>query len=91
MKTFDAPSFAIVGEPPMVVIDIIGHKTYLRDLLLGLKAFIAFHFGFNIEYLKEARNVWYFVQYFIFKIIPESGKVKKGLNEGLARDLGFKP
>lgn len=91
IRTFDAPCLAVVGEPPVLVVNIIGYKSYFEeaDLLLGLKAFIAFHFSYNIEYLKEAREVWYFVQYFVFGIQPDSDKTRKGLNQTLAKDLGF--
>lgn len=90
MKVFDSPYIAVVGEPPVLVIDIVGKKSYFKDIILGVKAFIAFHFAFNIEYLKEARHIWYFVQYYVFEIVPEGNKIKKGLNKTLARDLGFK-
>ncbi|KAL5291940.1 hypothetical protein ACFFRR_010986 [Megaselia abdita] len=88
IKTFNAPSLALVGEPPVLVFDITGNKSYFKDILLGLKAFIAFHFAFNIQYLKEARVVWYFVQYFVFKIVPDV--LEPGIPQGLAKDLGFK-
>lgn len=90
VKVFDSPYVAVVGEPPVLVINIAGNKSYFKDIILGLKSFIAFHFAFNIEYLKEARAIWYFVQYYVFQIIPEQNKIKKGLNKTLARDLGFK-
>lgn len=87
IKKFDAPCVAVVGEPPVLVINIVGNKSYFKNLMLGLKSFIAFHFAFNIEYMKEARPIWYFVQYFVFGVNPENRR--KGVNETLARDLGF--
>lgn len=80
---------AVVGEPPILVMDIAGNKSYFNDLLLGLKAFFAFHYAFNIEYLKEARDIWYFTQYYVFGIVPENEKKRKGLKVSLAKDLGL--
>lgn len=80
---------ALVGEPPMIVIDIVGNKHYFTDLLLGFKAFIAFHFAFNIEYMKEARDVWYFTQFYVFGIKPISEQKKKPVKSSLAKDLGW--
>lgn len=88
LKSFRAPCLAAVGEPPVLVVDIIGKKSYFKDINLALKAFIAFHFAFNIEYMKEACPVWYFVQYYVFGIVPE-GNQQKGLNKTLANELGF--
>lgn len=88
---YDGPSLAIVGDPPVVVINIAGKKSYFQDLILGLKSFVAFHFAFNIEYLKEARAIWYFVQHFLFRINPEPQPKKKGYTKylALAKELGL--
>lgn len=70
----------------MLVISIVGTKHYFSDLLLGLKAFIAFHYAFNIEYMKEARVIWYFVQYYVFGVEPVPGQKNKAVKKSLARD-----
>lgn len=87
IKTFDQPTIAIVGYPAVFVLSIAGQNINFRDLSEGLKSFFAYHFTFNIRYLKKNNITWIFIQKYIFGITSTFDGGQS--NETLARDLGL--
>lgn len=87
IQKFDKPSIAIVGFPPVLVLNIADHNIHIKDLLTGLKAFFGFHFSLNAQYLDECKQIWIFVQQHIFGVRTNFDAGYS--NDTLANDLGF--
>lgn len=87
IRIFNQPCLAIVGNSPILVLCIADKKFYFEDIGVGLKAFFSYQFGLNIEYLKECKIIWNFIQKYIFKIFITSCDGPS--NETLAKDLGL--
>lgn len=78
---------AYIGTPlDRFVVTVVETNYYFADAEEAIQVFIAIHLGFNIEYTKECKGLWTFVQKYIVKV---NTKKDSNGNETLAADLGI--